>query len=41
MISLPGLQLFSKPSENRSLPLLPDAHINQCGETTGLLSVVL
>lgn len=40
MTSFPGLQLSSKPPRS-SFPLLQDALLNQCGKTTGLLSMVL
>lgn len=37
----PWFAAIFKARENRSFPLLQDALINQCGKTTGLLSMVL
>lgn len=41
MTPLPGLQLFSKPLRIALFHSFKDALLNQCGKTTGLLSVVL
>lgn len=37
----PWFAAVFKAPENRSFPLLQDALTNQCGKTTGLLSMVL